>query len=613
MLFGGWEYTGWRPGRHRQSMAAARTGVDCFAKTAPKCWFCRMLPQSRKSTALLAETERGRGILPTHSGLAWAIALLVLMGMAVAGVSSTWTILTATVDEPTQIASGMEWLDKGTYTYEFQHPPLARIVVALGPYLKGVRSFSQPHSTNEGNAILHADGDYWGNLAAARSGTLIFLIQACVVVFLWGRRWFGAATGIWAVLLFVHLPPILGHAGLATLDMACAAAVVTALYQFVRCLENPVRHRFILLGASLALALLCKFTSLAFLGACFTSALIYLALAHRGALAGKVRWGPLSLRVAILVCVVFTILWAGYRFSLASMSAERGAHPAVDRWLARKSLLRDFAYKVVELPVPLSEMGKGLYDAYSHNKAGQSSYLLGEFREIGWWYFFPVVVGVKTPIGFLILIGGGLFAILRSFGSSTWQQRLTVIFPVAITLVCMSSRINLGVRYILPVYPMLAVAGGYAISTCLVFAKRNSRALAVVPLVLAGWVVADCWVSRPDYLAYFNQCAGAYPERILCESDLDWGQDLHRLSQRLKALRVEHVSIAYFGTARLDKADLPPYSILPLEAPAAQGYVAVSVRYLAMEYARAGSFAWLKHRTPLERIGKSIYLYNLGK
>lgn len=270
------------------------------------------------------------------------------------------------------------------------------------------------------------------------------------------------------------------------------------------------------------------------------------------------------------------------------------------------------AYKVLELPVPLSEMGKGLYDAYSHNQGGHPSYLLGECRETGWWYFFPIVVGVKTPIGFLLLVGGGLFAILRGFGSSTWQQRLTVIFPVAITLVCMSSRINLGVRYILPIYPMLAVIGGYAISTFFVLAKRNSRALAVVPLVLAGWVVADSWVSRPDYLAYFNPCAGAYPERILCESDLDWGQDLHRLSLRLKALRVEHVSIAYFGTALLKKADLPPFSILPLDAPAAQGYVAVSVRYLAMEYARSGAFAWLKRRTPLERIGHSIYLYNLS-
>ena len=184
------------------------------------------------------------------------------------------------------------------------------------------------------------------------------------------------------------------------------------------------------------------------------------------------------------------------------------------------------------------------------------------------------------------------------------------MFPAAIMLVCMSYNINLGVRHILAIYPLLAVIGGHAMAEFFVLARRTSRAVLVLPILLAGWVVADSWMARPDYLAHFNQLAGAHPERILAESDLDWGQDLYRLSQRLKELRVDHVSIMYFGGTPLEEAGLPQYSVLSADVPTT-GYVAVSVRYLTLEYAKDGSFGWLRNRTLLQMIGKSIYLYNL--
>jgi hypothetical protein len=255
----------------------------------------------------------------------------------------------------------------------------------------------------------------------------------------------------------------------------------------------------------------------------------------------------------------------------------------------------------------------GIRDVESHDASGHPSYLFGEYRRTGWWYFFPVVVGVKTPIVFLILAGCGIFAIVRGFRSSPWQQHLTVIFPIAIMFVCMSSKIDIGVRHILAIYPPLAVIGGHVMSEFFVLARRTSRAILVLQIMVVCWVVAEPWMARPDYLAYFNQFAGAHPERILAESDLDWGQDLYRLSRRLKELQVDHISIQYFGSTPLEKAGLPPYSMLSAEVPTSRGYVAISVRFLTLEYARNGSFAWLKRRTPEEIVGKSIYLYNFGR
>jgi 4-amino-4-deoxy-L-arabinose transferase-like glycosyltransferase len=533
--------------------------------------------------------------------------------MSVVGVVNSWTALSATFDEPYHIASGMEWLDKGTYTYEPQHPPLARVVIALGPYLKGLRSISLPDMLDEGNAILYSSGDYRSNLASARSGNLFFLVLACFFTFLWARRWFSRAAAIWAVVLFVNLPPILGHAGLATLDMACAATVMMALYAFIRCLENPAWQRLILLGAALAFAFLCKFSSLAFLGSCSLCAFVYFALGKSGTSPRVVQWRRLFARVLIVSGVAFVLLWGGYRFSGQPLRAHGVAHPVIDRVFAEKPLLRSLAYEAAEVPLPLTQFVTGIKSVASHNADGHDSYLLGEYRHTGWWYFFPVAVGVKTPIGFLILAGCGIFMMVRGFRSSLWQQHLTVIFPIAIMLVCMSARIDLGVRHILAIYPLLAVIGGHAVSEFFVLARRTSFAVVVLPTMLVAWVVADSWMIRPDYLAYFNQFAGSHPERILAESDLDWGQDLYRLSRRLKELRVDHVSIRYFGSAPLENAGLPPYSTLSADVPTTHGYAAVSVRYLTLEYAKNGSFAWLRDRTPLEIIGKSIYLYNLGQ
>ena len=43
------------------------------------------------------------------------------------------------------------------------------------------------------------------------------------------------------------------------------------------------------------------------------------------------------------------------------------------------------------------------------------------------------------------------------------------------------------------------------------------------------------------------------------------------------------------------------------------GYIAVSLRYSNLEYARSGAYAWLKPYKPVERIGESIDLYYVDK
>src|ERR1041385_1191334 len=76
-----------------------------------------------------------RFVLERHH-LAIAIVLVLLASVRIIG---TYWVLSHTSDEPAHIGCGMEWLDLGSYTYEAQHPPLARVAAALGPYLMGRR------------------------------------------------------------------------------------------------------------------------------------------------------------------------------------------------------------------------------------------------------------------------------------------------------------------------------------------------------------------------------------------------------------------------------------------------------------------------------------------
>jgi 4-amino-4-deoxy-L-arabinose transferase-like glycosyltransferase len=535
--------------------------------------------------------------------------------MAVGGIASTWTVLSTTWDEPVHLATGMEWLDKGKYTsysWQFAHPPLANVELALLPYVEGMRSHSLQGPIQEGNAILSSSGSYRTNLIYLRAGNLLFLAVSCVAVFLWARRWFGRATAFFAVLLFVSLPPILGHAGLATLDVAAAATMMLVLYALLRCLEDPTWQKLLFLGASLALAVLCKYSVIPFFAACVFCALVYARVRWWSVPVTALPWRRLFRRALIVTGIVIVLLWAGFRFHCQPLSTHSGAHAAIDHMLANHPALRSAASKAADVPFPLSELVTGMWCMAHLSAIGDGSYLLGEYRETGWWYFFPIAVGVKTPIGFLILAGCGIFAILRRLRSGPWQRHLTVIFSLAIMLVCISSRLDLGVRHILAIYLLLAVIAGYAVSEFVDLARRRSRAILTLPAILVAWVVADCWMARPDYFPYFNQFAGAHPERILAESDLDLGQDLFRLGQRLRELHVDHVAIRYSGVTPFAMAGLPPSSVFSPFVPTTHGYVAVSVRCLTLDYARDGSYKWLRGRTPTEKIGTSMFLYDFG-
>ena len=124
-------------------------------------------------------------------------------------------------------------------TGDVSHPPLARVMGALGPWLAGEHWTPTGNTTTDGTSVLGYDAHYDRMLALARLGMLPFFLLACVMVFLWGNRTGGPVAGLMATFLFTTIPPVLAHATLVTTDMAATAFTVTGAYIWLLWAERP--------------------------------------------------------------------------------------------------------------------------------------------------------------------------------------------------------------------------------------------------------------------------------------------------------------------------------------------------------------------------------------
>jgi hypothetical protein len=231
--------------------------------------------------------------------------------------------------------------------------------------------------------------------------------------------------------------------------------------------------------------------------------------------------------------------------------------------------------------------------------------LFGQVSQQGWWYFFPVVLAIKTPLALGILAIAGAVVAVRERNRPAVE---CLMAASAIVLVSMTSNLNIGVRHVLPVYLLISVLAGLAV------VRLWKRTWMIAALCL--WMVAASVTAHPDYLADFNLLAMGKPERIVADSDLDWGQDLHRATLMLQARGVREAWIAYEGTNEPAREKGIVYRVFP-DDMRVHGWLVVSLRriyYVGAKIQASGKpnpYAWLKGLTPAMRAGRSILIFDL--
>src|SRR5215469_7300280 len=559
---------------------------------------------NQQQTALTAAHENSPGSGFWESKLApvldrYCLAIcLFFVGIACVRVISTYRPLSLTADEPIHFASGLEYVAKHVYNYDSQHPPLSRMMQALGPYLFGVRPAGRPGPVEEALVTISRSGQVDRVIFLMRLGNLPFFLLACLVVGLWGNL-FGRPMAVLAVALFTLLPTMLADAGLATTDMALGATVGAAFLAFVFWAQKPTVGSSLLLGLCTALACLSKFTALGYLPAAAV-----LSFACYGAVS-RPSWHDLRemakrrLPLFALALSVTALLYrACYWFSFGSINYHGDN---------------------IRLPAP------GFFDRIQitshHSRNGHATVLLGKFGWKGWWYYFPVVLSLKTPIAFLILLGLGVFVCVRA------RPRLSYLLPLAfslgILLPAMRSHVNIGVRHIEPIYIGFSIIAAVGLRQLLQWAPTATvSALTAGPLLL--WMILSVAAQHPDYLAYLNAFAGKTPENILVDSNYDWGQDLKFLAKRLQQLGVREFSLASLDGLGFDHPDytqswygLPPFKLVNPCVPS-PGWNVLSPtiekstsRWPESQFYRGPSMQtpWYEQVNPTERVGALLLYY----
>jgi hypothetical protein len=351
---------------------------------------------------------------------------------------------------------------------------------------------------------------------------------------------------------------------------------VSALFAFRLWLKSPSIGRGALVGATAALAVTSKLSALAFLPASFacTAALYFLCNRER-------RPRPLTVPDILLG------LAAGIGTSALAIYLVYGC-PA-------------------DPTQPFRQLSAGVTEVLEHNAKGHVSFFCGLASFSGNWLFFPTALAVKTPLPFLCLFGVAAFVILRDLRQD-WRYLTPLASAAALLGIAMLSHLNLGSRYLLPLYPLMAIVAGTGAAHLL---RIKNWGYALVGGLLIGQVSTSV-AAGPDYLAYFNPLAGAHPEKLLVDSDLDWGQDVNRVATELQKRGITQVATALHSNADFSRHGFPPYSEMEWDEPAT-GWIAISLTRLAFGQSAPpfDGYRWLERYTPVATIGKTVRLYHI--
>ena len=338
-----------------------------------------------------------------------AIVALLLSTMAWMLVSSvrqesqTW-------DEAIHLAAGYSYWKTGDYRMNPEHPPLGKLLNAIPLlWLNPPLPLSHPSWRNADEFNFGLQFLYYGPnsprnmLFRARMVTVTLTLLFGLCLALWSRSYFSDWVAIAVLAFFCFDPTMIAHGRYITTDLVMAFTSFLAAIAWLSWLKKGGHWRLLLAGSALGLAMASKY-SWPFLLAVF----LLLALAIRAPWKRTVSGLPIALAVGGIVVAITYIPVAGKL--LPATQSYRRAHPEV-------ILLSKAIEGTVEAATPLGQSATwlsarlgiqnhpyllGILKHAVHARTGHPAYLLGQVSDFGWWYYFPVALAVKEPVGLLL-------------------------------------------------------------------------------------------------------------------------------------------------------------------------------------------------------------------
>ena len=554
-----------------------------------------------------------------------SLTVIAPLLMTVNLVSTAWSS-SITQDEIIHIPAGYYYLSDGAFELNNEHPPLAKILTALPlVFIRPVTSSipPAPEKLDEQSHGMHDAGislQFWNAnserfkliLFCSRLGAIVITLILSLVIFLYARELFGLEAAALAIILFSLEPTVLAHGKIVHTDMAAALAYTFFFYVLWMYWHHPNARWTIFFGVVTGLALVTKFSLIV------VAPIFVIALLARSRVAGvnssNSFHGFPEKVLAVLICLF--VINAAYfflhrhdpdvRYITSVMPGVLGGTmrtlPTIFVSAFSALLPRDYIV--------------GLYRVLVHNQEGHPAYIMGRYGPQGWWYYFPAAFALKTTLPFLMLSVISLAWGLKNFVARVDWRFLAVLGPLAIYLgLAMTSRINIGIRHLLPAFPFLFIAGG-ALLDKLIKSRSRRAGIACASLLIALMTV-EALSAWPSYLSYMNQLTWRQPHwYYLADSNLEWGQDVSDLAVYLRAHGITRIRGAMFcGTVTL-----PNYGIqyVDLLSPQSGGeaeteYIAIGANFLngSLTPDNKDWFAAYRNRKSEAVFGNSIYLYRV--
>ncbi|MGA7614672.1 MAG: glycosyltransferase family 39 protein [Thermoanaerobaculia bacterium] len=519
--------------------------------------------------------------------LALLLAVGLMMNLRLAATDSS------TEDEQIHLFAGALLLTRGQTTINLEHPPLAKIAAAA-PLLRG-GALPPPYVdlwTGNRLGIAVADFAYRNALPLHEMlylGRLPFvfgmiLLGFAVASFVW--RYAGPWSSIAAAALTLFSPLFLAVGHLVHTDLAVTLFATTAFFAGICALDESssplARYGWPLLSGLLwGAALLSKYSAVILLAG-FGIAVILTSIPGSNS---RRRRGVFVLAVA--GAIAFATLWIGMAVMVRGVDQHLAQRLAsigtpLDRILFGSAPLR---------PLGLYWFG---FESFLGRGAGVAvNYFGGAFSRDGWWFYFPVAFLLKTPLPtlLLLLLSAGMLVLKRD------RLDLALLTPVLLYLfVSIFSTYNIGIRHLLPIYPLLFVWASRLLAPGEI---RHSRTLRIAATILVCATCARSFVAWPHYMGFFGVQAGSRDTAtsLLSDSNVDWGQDNSRLASLLRARGMLPARVLLMGGS-LPEVELGPgFSRLDPDAPLTPGTYAVS-RTLFVELT---AYAGLPPESPMRR------------
>jgi len=489
--------------------------------------------------------------------LEWAIAVALLALLALLSVGASRHRGPA-FDELAHLVAGASYVEHGDYRLHPENGLLPQTLFGLALRGEGIEPppadgevWRTSDMWTSGRAFLFGQDAQWQHmLLRARSVAVLLSLLLAVSVWRVARRMWGPSGGLTALTLYSLSPEVLAHSATATSDLCAALFFFWSTWALWELLGTPNRKTVLLTSAALVGLALSK-----------ASAVL---MAPVGVVMLGVRWRRSELpRRAVLVASLGAVLallvlgtWAGYGFRYSTFAPGDPTSPEAEfakPWepmLARTGVLQgpiSFARDHELLP---EAWLYGFTFVLAHSQA-RPAFLRGEHRSDGWWWFFPYVFLMKTPLSVLIVLTLAALVGLRSWSVRSVSCPALLFgfssFLLVYWLVSLTSHLNIGSRHLLPTLPAMFVLAG-AVGPRLAHGRGR-----IVGAALLAALVMDLGVAYPRYMAYFNPLDGGPRQawRRVVDSSVDWGQDGPELARQLEALVApgEPVYLAWFGSA----------------------------------------------------------------